>query len=115
VPWLAATVLGIVAPPLQAHAAANDVPHGLIRFRSFGSAEGLHNLLVQSIAQDASGYLWIATDDGVSRYDGEKFTHFGVDQGLLSTVSRVVAVAPDGNVCVGDLKGIVCWDGARSP
>jgi PAS domain S-box-containing protein len=114
VPWLAATVLGIVGFPVQAHAAdANDLPHGLIRFRSFGSAEGLHNLVIQSITQDASGYLWIATDDGVSRYDGEKFTHFGVAQGLLSTVSRVVGVAPDGNVCVGDPKGLVCWDGAR--
>jgi C4-dicarboxylate-specific signal transduction histidine kinase/ligand-binding sensor domain-containing protein/ActR/RegA family two-component response regulator len=111
--WLAATVLGIVVLPTAAAADAYDVPHGLIRFRSFGSAEGLHNLVIQSITQDANGYLWIATDDGVSRYDGEKFTHFGVDQGLLSTVSRVVGVAPDGNVCVGDPKGVVCWDGTR--
>jgi PAS domain S-box-containing protein len=110
--WLAATVLGFVALPIGA-VADTKVPHGLIRFRSFGSAEGLHNLVIQSITQDANGYLWIATDDGVSRYDGEKFTHFGVDQGLLSTVSRVVGVAPDGNVCVGDPKGVVCWDGAR--
>ena len=106
-------MLGIVVLPTRAAADPNDVPHGLIRFRSFGSAEGLHNLVIQSITQDANGYLWIATDDGVSRYDGEKFTHFGVDQGLLSTVSRVVGVAPDGNVCVGDPKGLVCWDGAR--
>src|SRR5678815_1626709 len=111
--WLVATVLGVVVLPTRAAADATDVPHGLIRFRSFGSAEGLHNLVIQSITQDADGYLWIATDDGVSRYDGEKFTHFGVDQGLLSTVSRVVGVAPDGNVCVGDPKGLVCWDGAR--
>jgi PAS domain S-box-containing protein len=107
-------MLGIVAGSTRSYAGdANDLPHGLIRFRSFGSAEGLHNLVIRSIAQDASGYLWIATDDGVSRYDGEKFTHFGVDQGLQSSVSPVVGVAPDGNMCAGSAIGLVCWDGAR--
>ena len=113
--WLAAAVaLGAVAAPVRA--AGDDAPamsHGLLRFRSFGSADGLHNLVVFSIAQDASGSLWIATDDGVSRYDGERFTHFGVKDGLTSSVVLVVGTGPDGNACVGGTTGLVCWDGAR--
>jgi PAS domain S-box-containing protein len=109
--WLA-MILGVVGVPASSRGEASE-PQGLVRFRSFGSAEGLHNLVVRSIAQDASGYLWIATDDGVSRYDGEKFTRFGLDQGMRSTVSLVVGVAPDGNVCVGTASGLVCWDGTR--
>jgi len=89
------------------------VPHGLLRFRSFGSAQGLHNLVVLSITQDASGSLWIGTDDGVSRYDNERFTHFGAAEGLPSTLTQVVGVAPDGNVCVGSKAGLACWDGKQ--
>jgi PAS domain S-box-containing protein len=94
-------------------AAKVAVPHGLVRFRSFGSAEGLHNLVVLSITQDAAGSLWIGTDDGVARYDGERFTHFGVEQGLPSTLTQVVGVSPEGNVCVGSNAGLACWDGNR--
>ncbi|HMG54134.1 MAG TPA: two-component regulator propeller domain-containing protein, partial [Kofleriaceae bacterium] len=110
----AAVALGAVGAPLRA--AGDDAPataHGLLRFRSFGSADGLHNLVVSSIAQDAGGSLWIATDEGVSRYDGERFTHFGVVDGLPSSAVLVVGNGPDGNVCVGGRRGLVCWDGAR--
>jgi PAS domain S-box-containing protein len=106
-------MLGVVGAPASALAQMSDPPQGLVRFRSFGSAEGLHNLVVRSITQDARGYLWIATDDGVSRYDGQKFTRFGLDEGLRSTVSLVVGVAPDGNVCVGSTTGLECWDGTQ--
>ncbi|HEX3764038.1 MAG TPA: two-component regulator propeller domain-containing protein [Kofleriaceae bacterium] len=113
VSWLAAAaVLGIAAIPARA-LGEDATPHGLVRFRSFGSAQGLHNLVVFSIAQDVSGSLWIGTDDGVSRYDGEKFTHFGVKDGLPSSLLLVLGTAPDGNVCVGGVAGLACWDGER--
>ncbi len=114
--WLtaAAAAIGIAAAPSRAAPVeVAGMPHGLVRFRSFGSAEGLHNLVVFSIAQDASGYLWIATDDGVARYDGERFTQLGVDDGLASSVVLVLGIAPDGHVCAGGLAGLVCWDGER--
>jgi PAS domain S-box-containing protein len=107
-------MLGIVAAPAPVSAAeVTELPGGIVRFRGFGSAEGLHNLVVVSITQDSRGFLWVGTHDGVSRYDGERFTHFSVEQGLASTVIHVVGVAPDGNVCAGSNAGLVCWDGAQ--
>ena len=32
--------------------------------------------------QDAKGYMWVATDAGVSRFDGKVFENFSVDDGL---------------------------------
>lgn len=32
--------------------------------------------------QDAKGYIWVATDAGVSRFDGKVFENFSVDDGL---------------------------------
>ncbi len=36
-------------------------------FRSFRQAEGLKNLAINAMATDRSGFLWIATENGVYR------------------------------------------------
>ncbi|MEO8550433.1 MAG: two-component regulator propeller domain-containing protein, partial [Kofleriaceae bacterium] len=92
---------------------AGRVPHGLVRFRSFGAVDGLHNLVILSIAQDAGGLLWVGTDDGIYRYDGERFAHFSVAEGLLSRNVSVVGIGPDGEVCAGSDEGVACWEGSR--
>ena len=40
------------------------------RFRVAGSAQGLPSTEIKALARDADGYLWIATADGLARYDG---------------------------------------------
>ncbi len=47
-------------------AAIPERPH----FRVIGPAEGLPSTEVKAIARDHDGYLWIATADGLARYDG---------------------------------------------
>jgi PAS domain S-box-containing protein len=84
-----------------------------MRFRVFAGPEGLKNLVISSIAQDSDGLLWLATDDGAYRFDGERFTHFGRDSGLTSTATTVVAVGPDGAACAAGRGGLACWDGQR--
>ena len=107
--WLVA----IAATPARADDAAHDVPRGQRKFRTFAGDDGLRNLVVGGIAQDPSGLLWIATDDGVYRFDGERFAHFSVDHGLSSSLNFAVSIAPDGAPCVGSPNGLVCWNGAR--
>ncbi len=50
-----------------------DVPDGL------PSSETYHCL------QDSKGYIWIATDNGVSRFDGYKFDNFDAQDGLFNS------------------------------
>ena len=114
----AAVIAGIIAwsQPAAADdapAVEGDLPRGQVRFRVFAGPEGLHNLVISSLAQDADGLLWLATDDGVYRFDGERFAHFSRDSGLTSTAITVVATGPDGAVCTGGRGGLQCWDGAR--
>jgi ligand-binding sensor domain-containing protein len=40
--------------------------------RKLGLPEGLPNQLINSIAQDQAGFVWIATNDGLCRYDGSR-------------------------------------------
>lgn len=85
-------------------------PPGQFRFRVFGAGEGLKNLVVWSLAQDAAGQIWVGTDDGAYRYDGKRFTLYGVDDGLLSSAVTVLGVGIDGEVCAGGSEGLACWD-----
>jgi PAS domain S-box-containing protein len=100
-------------PATPVSLAPDDVARGQIRFRSFGAADGLRNLVVVAIAQDGHGLLWVATDDGVYRYDGQQFTHYTIRDGLPAMGVRVLGVAPDGEVCAGTRDGLACWNGAR--
>ena len=44
-----------------------------VSFRSLTVEEGLSQNSVVSIAQDSTGYLWFATQDGLNKYDGRNF------------------------------------------
>ena len=46
------------------------------RIQQFTSSNGLPQNTVASIAQTRDGYLWVATYDGLVRYDGVTFTIF---------------------------------------
>ncbi|MEL6717850.1 MAG: two-component regulator propeller domain-containing protein, partial [Bacteroidota bacterium] len=41
--------------------------------------DGLSQNSVMAIAQDGDGYIWLATRDGLNKYDGYQFTHFRQD------------------------------------
>ncbi|NNE77449.1 MAG: GHKL domain-containing protein, partial [Pricia sp.] len=47
-----------------------------ITFRQLSVKEGLSQNSAISIAQDSIGYLWIATQDGLNKYDGRQFKVF---------------------------------------
>src|SRR5690606_9622699 len=49
--------------------------------------DGLAGNMVFSIQVDENGNLWIATNNGISFYDGKKFTNYHTKDGLL--VDRV--------------------------
>ncbi len=96
-----------------AHPVLADEPRGQVLVRGFGAEDGLRNQDVTAIIQDASGSLWIGTDDGMFRYDGERFVHLSLENGLISSRILSLGVAPDGRVCAGSANGLVCWTGTR--
>lgn len=51
-------------------------------FRHYSVNEGLPSSEVYHIIQDSKGYIWIATNMGVSRFDGREFRNFDIQDGL---------------------------------
>lgn len=52
-------------------------------YKHFTTADGLPSNEVYHAFQDSKGYMWFATDNGVSRYDGYTFENFGLKDGIL--------------------------------
>ena len=68
------------APPLSAQTA----PHPA--FRQYSTDTGLSSSEIYDILQDREGYVWISSDNGVSRFDGYGFRNYSVKDGLLENV-----------------------------
>lgn len=47
-----------------------------LRFEQFGIDQGLSQNVVYDLHQDKRGFLWIATHDGLNRYDGYEFKKY---------------------------------------
>src|SRR5215467_15939655 len=54
----------------------SPVASGQYRFDSWTTDSGLPQNSVRSILQTQDGYLWLATSDGLVRFDGVRFTVF---------------------------------------
>lgn len=59
-------------------------------FRSYSVEHGLAHPFIYDITQDDNGYLWIATGDGLSKFNGFKFNNYypseGLTEGFVSTL-----------------------------
>jgi signal transduction histidine kinase/ligand-binding sensor domain-containing protein/DNA-binding response OmpR family regulator len=51
---------------------------------NYGVTSGLSNGYVMSIAQDTDGIIWVATEEGLNRFDGKHFTSFTKENSGLS-------------------------------
>ncbi len=69
---------------VESDAQVNDRLH----FERFRVEQGLPSNWIRDIAQDKNGYLWLATEAGLSRYDGysfKTFSHLRDDSTSLSS------------------------------
>src|SRR5438874_7093187 len=101
----------VLLAAISAHAAT--LPPGIYPFRTYGTESGLGNLSVMRLAQDASGFIWVATQDGVYRYDGNRFARFGLEQGLPSTFASMLVAGRDDVVWVATGAGVARFNGVR--
>lgn len=82
-------------------------------FRSFGASDGLTNLTIRKIYQDRAGFIWVSTENGIYRYDGDRFDFFGPAQGIPSNFEAAFGETPDGLLLAGGNFGLYRLTGNR--
>jgi diguanylate cyclase (GGDEF)-like protein len=90
---------------------ANKTPY----FDLLQREDGLSNLSVSSIIQDKNGFIWIGTQGGLNRYDGEHFLVFRNDPYDLTTLAHNLIQtmfydAKEHAIWIGTYQGVSRFD-----
>ena len=85
-----------------------------ICFTHLSTQDGLANDKVLSILQDQYGFMWFATENGLSRFDGINFVNYNHSEKNTNSLSSniVTALSEDvyGNLWVGTQNGLNRYD-----
>lgn len=85
----------------------------VLPFHILSVDDGLLQSTVYCVFQDSQGFLWIGTQDGVSRYDGYSFTNFTTDHGLVNNRVLCIEEDQDGFLWFGTAGGVSQFLGDR--
>lgn len=78
--------------------AQNNVIH-------YSTSNGLPHDITYGLFQDSKGYIWIGTDNGLVKYDGNEFKLFTIKQGLRSNYVIDIDETQDQKIVVGTWGG----------
>lgn len=79
--------------------------------RRFTDKDGLPDVLVNDVARDPRGGLWVATRGGLARVDGDRVTRLRLPEDAPKDIS-ILAPLPDGRLLLGTANsGILAFDG----
>lgn len=83
--------------------------------KSYTSADGLAHNNVNKILIDSHGFVWFGTREGLSRFDGYKFTNYGMDQGMPSNNVLDIVETKKGGYLLATSHGIVYFNPNGQP
>ena len=75
----------------------------------YDTKDGLAGSTVYSMCQDKDGFMWFATENGLSRYDGTYFKNFSVKEGLPDNEVLKVFADSKGRVWIGTFSKELCY------
>ena len=76
-------------------------------YYNYTSSDGLASSTVYDIIQDKDGFIWFATANGLSKFDGKRFTTFRTIDGLNSNSIISIVEGKNGELYIGNFeKGI---------
>ena len=107
VAWSGIGLVLLVAQPALAIDPSQALTQ-LLRDR-WDAESGLPVQAATALAEDRTGYLWVGTQEGVVRFDGNRFVAFGsrTSRAFQNDLVHALAETPDGAIWVGTHSGLV--------
>ncbi len=107
--WFSVMLVTLLFPGATPTRAQEGLPQQPIRFERIKVEDGLPHSTVLSVLQDQQGFMWFATADGLSRYDGMNFTNFQHERYNPNSLSNnntfALIESSDGLIWVGTDPG----------
>lgn len=76
-------------------------------FKNYTVEDGLVANPVRRVYQDSKGFIWIATLEGLSKYDGYRFTNYNTANGLSHNMVNDMYESADGKLYVAENDGTI--------
>ncbi|HYG24142.1 MAG TPA: two-component regulator propeller domain-containing protein [Verrucomicrobiae bacterium] len=103
--------LEVVEPDAGADSIAGHSP---VTVRVWQREQGLPQNSVRALAQTREGYLWVAGEEGVSRFDGTRFVTYSTQDGLPAQPVQVLLADASGQLWAGTAGGgLAAWRDGR--
>lgn len=77
-----------------------------LALRHYTTADGLPSDRVRALHYDSTGALWVGTDEGLARFDGQAFRVFTAAHGLPHATIQAITESRDGVLWVGTNAGL---------
>jgi signal transduction histidine kinase/ligand-binding sensor domain-containing protein/CheY-like chemotaxis protein len=109
--WLLAATAALFASTRPALALDPHLAVSQYVFNNWQIQQGLPQNSVEALARTPDGYLWLATHEGLVRFDGVRFTVFDRDNTpqLRSRIITRLHVDDDGRLWVGTRVGVLIY------
>jgi ligand-binding sensor domain-containing protein/two-component sensor histidine kinase len=78
-------------------------------FIQYDVKDGLAGSTVYDLCQDKDGFIWFATEAGISRFDGTQFKNFTTSDGLPETEILKLFADSKGRIWMAPFKNNVCY------
>ena len=91
----------LLAVPASVHAERLPI-------KTYTTSDGLAHDRIMRIVQDSRGFLWFCTVDGLSRFDGYRFTTYRTEHGLSHSHTNDIIETRNGVYWVATNGGGVC-------
>lgn len=83
-----------------------------LKFEHLTKEQGLSDIVVWDILQDKQGFMWFATNDGLNKYDGYRFTVYKFTPHDTTSIAHNTISAlwedSEGNFWIGTIEGGIC-------
>jgi len=75
----------------------------------YNTKDGLAGSTIYDICQDKDGFIWFATEAGLSRFDGTRFKNFTTADGLPEVEILKLYADHKGRVWIAPFKSTICY------
>ncbi len=82
-------------------------------YRIFNDNDGYSSQETMTVFYDSRGFLWAGGIDGLTRYDGFKFTHYDKSSGLIDNEIQGISEDSEHNLWISTINGISNFDGRK--